>query len=118
MNLREKSKYVKSFSPLKTIAHARRHHHLLLNGLYRYGSKDAFIHIKTEFPHIIQYLLHDLLRVEGFSETEVAFGLKIPLNAVREIADGNLNHATREIFLALINLYARVFCGWHHFNTE
>lgn len=85
-------------------------------GLSINGFHDTFTIIKKKYPELIQCLLYDLLRVEGYSETEIAFGLNIPLYVIREIVDGNFTNTSREIFLAIVHLYARVFCGRCRFS--
>lgn len=76
----------------------------------------AFHYIKEENPQFVRYLLNDLLEIEGYTENEIAFGLNLPLNYIRKISEGNCHQVSRNTFLAILNLYARVFCGWCHFQ--
>lgn len=79
---------------------------------------NAFSLIKEEHPQFVKYLLSDLLQVEGYSETEVAFGLNLPLHFIRKIAEGDCNYVSRNTFLSILSLYARVFCGWCEFKED
>ncbi|OGT06621.1 MAG: hypothetical protein A2103_04425 [Gammaproteobacteria bacterium GWF2_41_13] len=79
---------------------------------------DLFLKVREESPQLIEYLLHDLLNVEGYSENEIAFALGLPLHLVRQISVGDLSSVNRDIFLALFSLYARVFCGWCSYNPN
>ncbi|HCU04980.1 MAG: hypothetical protein A2X77_03950 [Gammaproteobacteria bacterium GWE2_42_36] len=87
---------------LRTLVDFKKHNHFV----------DLFSKVREESPRLIEYLLHDLLSVEGYSENEIAFALGLPLHLIRQLSAGDLTIINRDIFLALFSLYARVFCGW------
>ena len=82
------------------------------------GKATAFYQIKEENPQFVKHLLDDLMQVEGYSITEIAFGLQLPINYIRKIADGNCKQVSRDVFLSVLSLYARVFCGWCDFHDD
>ena len=68
--------------------------------------------LKT-YPRLAGDLLADLLKVEGYSEVEIAFGSGTPLEVVRAIANNDFRQLRHEYLLNLLGFYTRVFCGWH-----
>ncbi len=82
------------------------------------GKAKTFNLIKDEHPHFVKYMLDDLLHIEGYTDTEVAFGLKVPIHFIRKIIAGDCNQVSRDVFLSILSLYARVFCGWCDYQNE
>ncbi len=82
------------------------------------GKANAFYQIKEENPKFVKHLLDDLLKVEGYTDTEIAFGLQVPLHYIRKIIDGNCKQVSRDVFLSVLSLYARVFCGWCDYHDD
>ena len=68
--------------------------------------------LKT-YPRLAGDLLADLLKVEGYSEVEIAFGSGTPLEVIRAIANNDFRQLRHEYLLNLLGFYTRVFCGWH-----
>ena len=90
---------------------------------YRYVQLSDYSHFRDlckmtvkEYPQFIQNLIQDLLQVDGYTETEIAFASGIPLDTVRKLAQGTAHYVNREIFLALFGLYARIFCSWWRYS--
>ena len=92
---------------------------------YRYITLSDYSHFRDlckmtakEYPQFIQHLVQDLLQIDGYTETEIAFASGIPLDAVRKLAQGEVYYVNREIFLALFGLYARIFCSWWRYSDD
>jgi len=79
---------------------------------------DMFSRVKDEYPELVQYCLKDLYRVKGYTETELAFGLSLPLHVIRKIARGDLEWLNRDVFLAILGFYSRVFCGFSQYSED
>ncbi len=71
---------------------------------------DVYSKLLRRYPRIIQDLLEDLLKIDGYSEIEIAFGANIPLDVIRQLSINCAGHVSREYFLSILELYARVFC--------
>ncbi len=71
---------------------------------------DVYSKLLKRYPRIMQDLIIDLLQIDGYSEIEIAFGAKIPLDVVRKLSINCAEHVNREYFLSILELYARVFC--------
>jgi len=71
-----------------------------------------------EYPQFIQHLIQDLLQIDGYSETEIAFASGLPLDTVRKLVRGQPHYVNREVFLALFGLYARIFCSWWRYSDN
>lgn len=82
------------------------------------GKAKAFYQIKDKNPQFVKYMLDDLMQVEGYSTTEIAFGLQLPIHYIRKIANGNCKQVSRDVFLSILSLYARVFCGWCDYHDD
>ena len=71
---------------------------------------DVYSKLLRRYPRIVQDLLEDLLKIDEYSEIEIAFGAGIPLDIVRKLSANRIDHVSREYFLSILELYARVFC--------
>ncbi len=71
---------------------------------------DVYSKLLRRYPRIVLDLLEDLMQIDGYSEIEIAFGSGIPLDVVRKISNNCVDHISREYFLSILELYARVFC--------
>ncbi len=71
---------------------------------------DVYSKLLRRYPRIVQDLLEDLLQIDGYSEIEIAFGAMIPLDVVRKLSISSTEYVSREYFLSILELYARVFC--------
>ena len=71
---------------------------------------DVYSKLLKRYPRIVQDLIEDLLKIEGYSEIEIAFGAKIPLDITLKLLLNGTEYINREHFLSILELYARVFC--------
>ncbi|MBN1684186.1 MAG: hypothetical protein JW855_01940 [Gammaproteobacteria bacterium] len=80
--------------------------------------QDAISRMLKNYPCFVAHMLDDIMSIDGFSETEIGFGSSIPLETVRDIVAGNLKHLNQEVSLALLGLYARIFCNWWSYQDD
>ena len=90
----------------------------LLYSKIKSNKQDAISRMLKNYPCFITHMLNDLMGIEGFSETEIGFGSSIPLETIRDITSGNLSCLNQEVSLALLGLYARIFCNWWCYRDD
>ena len=73
---------------------------------------NAFKNITSLYPKLVRDLFTDLMKIDGYSENEIAFGSGTPIEIIRAIANNDYHQLQHEHLLKLLNFYTRVFCGW------
>jgi len=58
-------------------------------------------------------MMQDLMRIDGFSEVDIAFGSGVSIETVRECLFGRQPMLDQRSFLALLAFFSRFFCRNH-----
>lgn len=88
------------------------------NNYIRKNPNITFQNINKDFPHLAKLLIKELLKVDGYSDTEISFGAGIRLDIIRKIATGSSCYISQTTFFRILGLYAKVFCDWEKINTN
>lgn len=73
-------------------------------------SDHLYQRLSRRYPSFVQEMIQDLLKVEGYSDVEIAFGAKISLDIIRRLSLSQPVLVDKKIFLAVFKLYSCVFC--------
>lgn len=73
----------------------------------------TYYRVRKECPGLIRTILLDLLRVEGMSEVEIAFGAGISVERVREVLYSRKYQLAEQDFMAILDFFSRLFYRHH-----
>jgi hypothetical protein len=71
-----------------------------------------------QYPRLVNFLLNDLLEIDGYSEKEIAFATGLHIDTIQKILHYQFKNIPQRVFFDIVGLYARVFCIWSHFNDS
>lgn len=73
------------------------------------NSKTYYV-ARHECPGLFKAMMQDLMRIDGFSEVDIAFGSGVSIEIVRECLFGRQPILDQRSFLALLSFFSRFFC--------
>lgn len=79
--------------------------------VYRAGiraSKTYYL-VKHECPGLFRAMMQDLMRIDGFTEVDIAFGAGVSIETVRACLYGQACVLEQGTFYALLDFFTRLF---------